>query len=1556
LLELAASKAESLTVEPIGREGLGIEFVAENLDGTREFHSVKRQRSRGEWSLAALTEKDGKTGRSILTDLLGKLSADGTDRCCFVSSTGANDLRELAERATRRQTVAEFRNDLMLAARLYQGFEKHLVPAASNDWNMAYLYLRQIRVVLIDEGTLTRQIEQQIAFLVYRPDLRGFSESEVRVLLGDFILDRPGTKIGHDAVWEFLSGFGYAKRDWATETTIRDLVRERNRTYARAVEVELINGARVPRKEAETVLDELIRCGGAKTVLVSAAAGVGKSCVMTQAVDGLEARDLPVLVVRMDRHGDARSTKDVGTQMGLPRSPAITLAGVANGRKSVLVIDQLDAVSQVSGRYPHLWEVFDSLCQEAAIYPNMRLLIACRDFDLQNDYRLRKLKQPGGVKQVPVQPLSPEDVDAALAAAGCAATRLTVRQKELLRTPFYLALFLSGLADDRNEIAFREIGDLFDRYWERKQITVAERLGGKNDWSDVVDRLCETMSRNLAVSVPAAMVDDWRDTVAAMLTEHVLVRDENQLRFFHESFFDYAFARRFIALGHDLKTLLCSGEQHLFRRSQVRQVLVFLRNQSRSQYLAQLRDLLSDSSIRFHIKRLILAWLGTLADPTSDEWALIEPLLSQSDVCRHALPAMHNNLAWFDLLNELGVVSRWLGGSDEGMVNGGVWLLSGDRVQKERSESVAALLIPYCGGSAAWRDRLHGYFCFGNAHCSRPMQELFLQALDTGILDKTSQNGSDSWCDHLREALEKAPLFALEALTRWLDRNVINRSSAGEENVLKRHHYDPAAVELISKIAQREPAGYVDMFYPRLLTILDLAAMPSDKGLRYDDIWYFRSNHEPMCVSDALLDGLVMAFEKLAKENAEKVEAVTSQLLNTDWYTVAYLLLRTWSANPARFGSTCIQFLTANRRRLEIGYGSWGDGGQGRAAISREAIQMCIPYAAMEEREQLERAILGFTTRGDEGEYEGWAERLLLEAFGEARLSEGGRDRLAALRIKFPRQDIRIPPRRCCSLGRVVVSPIAPEKARQLTDEEWLAAMRKYDYGWDGISRGLEFEMSGSAVELSRQLQPQAQREKQRFAALIDRMEDSIRPEYFAAVLDGICGQYNLPSEEREADDVDFRALGSDIVFGVIRRLHRLPNRPCGRSICRAFERLANRPIAEADMQILAYYAVDDPDSGAGRWLDGTREKNSDPSEYAHTYGYNSVRGHAARAIASLLFADYSRLSILVPLIRKMVHDPSIALRTCVVEALLPILNHDRNEAVRLFLITCRGAETVFGSGPFEQFVWYSSSTHYSEIRGVLFKALNSGSQSSVTAAARQVCLAAFQELVAEADAEVVLMGRTSFATAFRSIRSQVKRLRSIGLCRGLRGFLASLVLTVRSMRGFPASSCEKMRSAAAEVYSHNLGAAAVQAICQERLCHLFADRSEAVRCIAARCFINLENADFSKYGDLIRAYIESAAFPSPHDHLLRRLDDSNWQLPDVTIRLAKRFLAAYGESAADISTLVAGDVPIVSKLVVRLYVQTDDDSIRTKCLDLIDEMERLAFYAIDSQLAEHDR
>ena len=68
----------------------------------------------------------------------------------------------------------------------------------------------------------------------------------------------------------------------------------------------------------------------------------------------------------------------------------------------------------------------------------------------------------------------------------------------------------------------------------------------------------------------------------------------------------------------DLVDWLLANGQHLFRRSQVRQILAFLRSHEpdRRRYTRTLSQLLGHEGIRFHIKKLILDWLKCASRPS----------------------------------------------------------------------------------------------------------------------------------------------------------------------------------------------------------------------------------------------------------------------------------------------------------------------------------------------------------------------------------------------------------------------------------------------------------------------------------------------------------------------------------------------------------------------------------------------------------------------------------------------------------------------------------------------------------------------------------------------------------------------------------------------------------------------------------------------------------------------------------------------------------------------------------------------------------------------------
>lgn len=136
---------------------------------------------------------------------------------------------------------------------------------------------------------------------------------------------------------------------------------------------------------------------GKSNVLFTGNAGTGKSGVGLQVVEAVRKIGWPVLAFRIDRLATMLSPKDVGRQLDLPESPVTVLANIAQRQDCLLLIDQLDAVSKVSGRNPQYFNCVGEMINQAKAHPKMRLALLCRKFDIENDERLRPLIGQNGI-------------------------------------------------------------------------------------------------------------------------------------------------------------------------------------------------------------------------------------------------------------------------------------------------------------------------------------------------------------------------------------------------------------------------------------------------------------------------------------------------------------------------------------------------------------------------------------------------------------------------------------------------------------------------------------------------------------------------------------------------------------------------------------------------------------------------------------------------------------------------------------------------------------------------------------------------------------------------------------------------------------------------------------------------------------------------------------------------------------------------------------------------------------------------------------------------------
>ena len=1482
-VDILQGSASSIRLGPPGSEGRGVELWLQTKTG-REYHQVKRQQSEScAWSLSAL----GKA--RVLADFWEKLQSPPA-RCIFTSMQDALQLRELVERASDSASLREFQADFLQAAKWKKAFDELRSRWGDCKPDDAYDALRRIEVHTIDDVNLRVKVEARIAPLV-----DGNATSVVDAL-AHLTLTAVHRELRQADLWAHLKTRGFCRRRWHEELDVLRLVEAQNTRYLDELRGEAIAGdVMIPRQEAQDVLEKLTAPGGRQMVLISGSAGSGKSAAVLQVADAMLDRGWPVLAFRIDR---LDVTTDMGEALGLPASPAAVLAGISQGGPCMLVIDQLDAVSWVSGRLPAFSELVHRLLGEARAHPNMRVLLACRKFDLGNDPKLRRLVGENGVaEEVPLSLFAEDTVRQVVQRLGLDAQRLTGKQLDLLSIPLHLAL-LAELVEggEGGTLDLDTARELYDRFWERKRRLVQEKAGRHVDWTRVIDCLCDYMSERQVLSVPEDILDDYADDADAMASEHVLVRDRRRYAFFHEGFFDYAFARRFVGRGQGLLPMLFESEQHLFRRAQVRQVLLHEREADWQRYLADLDALVHSDDIRYHIKEVIFALLRDCTDPRREEWEILssrgenEGLLRDQRLWR----VLSGSTAWFQLLDSVGVFQRWLASPESQRSNFALTLLR--IVQRECPDRVGELVEPHIGQSDEWRQRLVHLVQWSDLHAGRGFFDMVLRLIDDGTLDDLTApiaSNADFWllCHDLPD---KKPEWSCELIGRYLSRRLHLSLEAGQPNPFDDgsgtiQRYGHGAQVLIDS-AKGAPATFLQHVLPFMLAVMAGTAVRREGAPWCDPVWDLRTFGEAHSIEDALLVAAETALRALALDRPEEYRAIVVELREVNFETAQFLIVRSYAANGSELADEAADYLLDTPSALDVGWAVCGSGDSSNWA-SRELLAALAPHCTGGRLRRLEQMVMAYYTdwerSADGRRFRGRRQYVLLEGIPRDHLSRAASRRLDQLRRRFA-ESPPTPPKRFGM--QQVGSPIPEKAAGKMTDAQWLSAIVRYSEDHERIRQ--DGKILGGACELSHLLQQQVEEEPERFAQLLLRFPCETNKHYYDAVLRGIAG----------------KGLGPSVVLAAMRRCHGLAGCPCGQTICEPVLKSPELDWPGEALDIVAWYATEDPDPEREFW----RTEASLGGVYyggdIFTAGINCVRGRAAEAIGALIFEDPSRLDGFRPALQRMVQDPSIAVRSCVAQALLCVLRHDRDLAVSLFLRLCDTEDVLLGTSRVERFLYYAIATHFEALVPTLERMIASEVEDVATAGARQACLAALSFEEARLFAERCLAGG------------------------------------------------DALRVGAAGVFATNAGVAELRSYCDDVLCRLFDDPSQDVRRKASGCFRHFGDAELGNHMPLVEAFTNSAAFTEDCNDLIRALDETTAELPQTGLAVCERFLDGFGDQAGDIRTAAAREADRISRLIVRTYSQSRDEAMRSRCLDAIDRMAELAIYGYDKALASLDR
>lgn len=1420
-------ETEAIHIEPSSVEVEKVEFVV-TVGSRRELHQVKRSHPSGKWSLAML-------GADGLLQAIGEQLAGNDDRFVFVSGSDARELSELCEAASHAESTEEFKRDFLAAKGRKKRFKK-LLDYWECDLATAVERLRRIEVRTIGERQLERQVQWgvQAVFLA--------DSSRVLPELLKIVEDSLYHTITRQELVEELSRRGYRLRHLTRPENAGVAVEAATDRYLNGARSKLIQQKLVPRAEAGTLLSRLE--GTATDSVVTGRAGSGKTACVIEVVEGLRSRGLPVLAFRLDHVVSASTTTELGNRLDLEESPVLILAAAAEaaGRSGVLIVDQLDAVSTMSGRSSEAFDLVERLVQEARgtrSSATIHTVVVCRTFDWKNDSRLRQL-MPDSDAQVDVAEFPVDEVKTILADAGFDPALFRERQLEVLRLPQNLSLFIETGFDTSLTPAFSTATELFGRYWDEKRRSVAVRVAPSPDqWMEVVKTLCNEMTTTQQLSVPRERLDPIQpDYLHSMASEGVLTFDGYRYGFGHESFFDYCFARVFFNQSESLVSFLKKSEQHLFRRAQVRQVLAYLRDADPDRYVQELGGLLSGEGIRPHIKDLVFGLLAEVADPIEEEWNIQEKWIAPKlkaikqgtpnpdKLSEIAWRRFFTAPSWFAVGDQRGVIESWLASGNDRLADEAVNYLSFH--QRHSPDRVAALLEPYadCG---EWMLRLRSFMEGADLQMSRRFFDLFLHLVDNGTLDEAREPievNSTLW-DRLYSLGESRPEWVPEVLAHRLRRRLAVIRHTGEDlNGRKLLGFDGSVVKMCFESAARAPADFVEHILPIVLDISDLAAR-GDNPPKLDVVWRIPMQDSPPAPpsgKDACLSGLAEALVALAREDTADLRDVIANLRRRDTHIANHLLLALYGGGTARYADEAVSLLCDEPWRFKCGF----SGSPNWCAI--EAIRAVIPHCTIDNRERLEHVILDYVSpyeRTREGYRENGRTRFaLLSAIPAELRSTRVNTHFEELARKFgePQGEPR------GIIGGRVRSPIEESATDKMTDDQWLRAIAKY-HSEDRMDF-LDDEVRGGALQLAQALEARVKEEPERFAHLSLRFPGDANLVYLKGVLSALKSA----------------SVESDLKLQVCRKAFSESRGYCGRSIADVLGSIED-PLPDAAVEMLHWLATEHEDPTREAWQEdaggGRKYYNGD----IHMNGINTTRGRAAEAIKDLIITDTAYIDRFRPTLDQIIWDPSASVLSCVAGTLRAVAHRDPALGMWLFQSMDPSEDRVFATPHAYHFILDGLRDNFAELRPIIERMIRSSELEACEAGASLASIAALEHESAAA-------------------------------------------LTDEALRGGA-----RHRLGVAQVASTNLAVPAYRAWSESNLVKLFDDADADVRREAALCFRSFGDEALDTYGALIASFCDSKAYAEGSFWMIHALENSLGRLPGMTCLVCERFLDRSGDT-----------------------------------------------------------
>lgn len=1213
LLSILDGEATSVLSEPLGEDEPGVDFWVRRPDGTRHCQQCKRENGdTGRWSIADLHRV------GVLKHAQSQLARDPSHRFEFVSSDSAPQFEDLSERTGRcngdpsqfvqhlTTTSAPLRESFGDLCR-YLGWN----PNKPDDVARVFDFLSRVERFNLPRGRQGRVHVERLA----RRLIRGKPAQVVSDLENLLITRGIGNELLAGDVRQWLKERGHTLLDLGGDAEVHAGVERLQQRFLRSVGAMLIDASLIERAESRTLVETLTRADKpVRLALLHGRAGTGKSGVLLEVARILADLRLPHLFLRLDTQCPRVSTDRFGSDvLGLPASPVTCLGFVSGGKPAVLVLDQVDAIRWTSSHSADAWDVCEELIEEAFATPNVRVVLVCRSFDLNDDPRIAAWKARDGTLALEVAQLPESEAKRVVERAGGSWDALSTAQRHLLRTPQSLYLWWTLVRDGLDMSGVTRITDLLRAFWKNRRGRLADMGVPIDSQQRLLAAVIGFMDSNGELSAPASVAGPLARELDAFKTLDLIRDDGKRIAFAHQSHLDFLIAESLLQRGLErpasVLEWVVGRSQALFRRPRLQQLLMLLREDDPGTFATITRELVDRSDVRFHFKVLALRVLGAIRSPTRAEVALALDLLQRSDWHDHIFELVVARSAdWVRALHEAGVLVEWLRSGPDERRNRAAWLLRSVNGQVGDIICNVAARV-----DVAIRDRwLPGVLPYDGLSDTVDVFALRVTLISAGMAGLVDLI---AW-PKLADAFPERAIRLVHAyVTAILHVELTAEAAHHQRQVLMRGE-GPA----LQAAARRAPSMTLELLWP----LCEELALRANRAWQEDRTALDRAMQD---LATDTLDLLIPIAEAAAAEMARSQPDRFLEFLGTrGLHPVDALrlpLVRAAAALPTTCSDQALTWLLSDPARLLLEEGQAVppacEALRAHSVTCSEAVFECVQDVLLKHVDPDERSTLGYLLRGHyngRNEY-GRVQLALLRALPRDRLNPAASARLQLWEAKF--LDAPPPPPTDWSSGGRIVSPIPAQHLLRVSDDEWLSMGREWT---NPMYRQLDANRAirTSVRQFTGDLMEATHTQPDRFGRLARRIPAQAAPEYLNAILHGL-ERRNPPERLAEPEKQAWSCASHEVLEGVLELIGYCEDRRRADLYVGIVEAHATLPWSGHVLATIVRYAREHPSPIAG-------EEHPDAFPRPETFRQLSslgTRGRAAGAIRQLIARDVER-------------------------------------------------------------------------------------------------------------------------------------------------------------------------------------------------------------------------------------------------------------------------------------------------------------------------------------------